>query len=80
MVYGFKCLESHDASHGEWFKEMKTIEKPSYIENREDTTHDISHLSNVPLTMHDGKVKYLVDVLHVLSITKNLVSIGQMVE
>ena len=39
-----------------------------------------AHTRNVPLTMHDDKVKYLVDVFHVLSITKNLVSIGQMVE
>ena len=30
--------------------------------------------------MHDGKTKYLVDVLHVPNITKNLVSVGQMIE
>ena len=30
--------------------------------------------------MQDGKKKYLSDVFHVLNITKNLVSIGQMVE
>ena len=30
--------------------------------------------------MQDGKVKYLADVLHVPHITKNLVSVGQMVE
>lgn len=30
--------------------------------------------------MHDGKVKYLADIHHVPSITKNLVSIGQMFE
>lgn len=32
------------------------------------------------LEMQDGKVKYLADVLHVPQITKNLVSVGQMVE
>ena len=32
------------------------------------------------MTMQDGKVKYLADVLHVPTITKNLVSVGQMVE
>ena len=30
--------------------------------------------------MHDGKMKYLADVLHVPNITKNLVSVGQMIE
>jgi len=30
--------------------------------------------------MQDGQTKYLKDVLYVLTITKNLVSIGQMVE
>ena len=30
--------------------------------------------------MHDGKVKYLTNVLHVPKITKNLVSVGQMIE
>ena len=66
--------------HGEWFKEMQTLEKPGYVETREDTTHAIVHTGNVPLTMQDGKVKYLSDVLHVPSITKNLVLVGQMVE
>ena len=28
----------------------------------------------------DGKMKYLADVLHVPNITKNLVSVGQMIE
>jgi hypothetical protein len=30
--------------------------------------------------MQDGKIKYLFDVLHVPNITKNLVSVGQMIE
>ena len=32
------------------------------------------------MTLQDGNVKYLADVLHVPNITKNLVSVGQMVE
>ena len=71
---------NHMTHCGEWFKEMKTIKKPSYVEIRDNAAHAIAHACNVPLTMHDGKVKYLVDILHVLSITKNLVSIGQMAE
>ena len=37
--------------HGEWFKEIQTLEKPSYVETGDDTTHAIVHTSNVPLTM-----------------------------
>ena len=35
---------------------------------------------NVPLSLQDDNVKYLTDVLHVPNITKNLLSIGKMVE
>ena len=55
---------------------MKIVEKPGYVETEDDTTYANVHTRNVPLSMHDGKVKYLTDVLHVLSITKNLISIG----
>ena len=37
-------------------------------------------MGRVPLVMQDGKVKHLEDVLHVPTITKNLVSVGQMVD
>ena len=78
--YVDSSASNHMGHCNEWFKEMKIVEEPCYVETREDTTHAISHIGNVPLTLHGGKVKYLADVLHVLSITKNLVSVGQMVE
>ena len=71
---------NHMTHRGEWFKEMQTIEKPIFVEIGDNTTHVIAHTGIVALTMHDGKMKYLADVLHVLSITKNLVSIGHMAE
>ena len=71
---------NHMTSHGEWFKEMQTLENPGYVETGDDTAHPIAHMGNVPLSLDDGKVKYLADVLHVPNITKNLVSVGQMVE
>ena len=71
---------NHMTSHGEWFKEMKQPAKPGYVETGDDTTHPIAHVGDVPLSMQDGKVKCLTNVLHVPEITKNLVSIGQMVE
>ena len=42
--------------------------------------HPIEHVGNVPLSMEDGKEKYMADVLHMPTITKTLVSVGQMVE
>ena len=76
MVCGFGCFESHDQSHGEWFKDMQTLQNPSYVETGDDTVHPIAHTGNVPLMLQDGNVKYLADVLHVPNITKNLVFVG----
>ena len=79
--YVDSSASNHMIGHNsEWFKEMQTLEKPGYVETGEDTTHAIVHTGNVPPTMQDGKVKYLSDILHVLSITKNLVLVRQMVE
>ena len=66
--------------HGEWFKDMQTLQNPGYVKTGDDTAHPIAHTGNVPLTLQDGNVKYLADVLHVPNITKNLVSVGKMVE
>ena len=52
---------------------MQNLEKPGYVEIGDDIAHPIKHTGNVPLTLHDGKVKYLADVLHGPSITKNLI-------
>ena len=48
--------------------------------SKDDIAHLIAHVENVPLSLQDIKVKYLADVFHVPRITKNLISIGQMVE
>ena len=50
-----------------------------YVDTGDDTMHPIQHVGDVPLTLEDGKEKYMSDVLHVPTITKNLVLIGQMV-
>ncbi len=56
---------------------MKTL---GFVEISDDSTHPITQIGKVPLSMEDGQTKYLKYVLHVLTITKKLVSIGQMVE
>jgi hypothetical protein len=49
------------------------------VEIGDDSTHAIEHIGNVPFN-NDGNNSYIKDVLHVPTITKNLVSIGQTVE
>ena len=71
---------NHMTYHQNWFSEMKEPSKPGYVEIGDDTMHPIEHVGDVPLTLEDGKEKYMFDVLHVPTITKNLVSVGQMVE
>ncbi|MCO5548010.1 hypothetical protein L7F22_001466 [Adiantum nelumboides] len=51
-----------------------------YVQTSDDTTHPIAHIDDVPLFTRNGKEKYLVDALHMPNITKNLVSVGHMVE
>ncbi|MCO5609753.1 hypothetical protein L7F22_063995 [Adiantum nelumboides] len=46
----------------------------------DNLAHPIAHVGNIPLQMQDCKMKYLADVFHVPNITKNLVSVGQMIE
>ncbi len=71
---------NHMTSHGEWFKDTKDLKTPRFVETGDDTTHPITEIGKVPLSMQDGQTKYLKDVLHVRTITKTLVSVGQMVE
>jgi hypothetical protein len=71
---------NHMTSRGEWFRDTKDLKTPSFVETGDDTTHPITQIGKVPLSMQDGQMKYLKDVLHVPTITKKLVSISQMVE
>ena len=41
--------------------------------------HPIEHVWKVPLSMHDGKMNHMDNVLHVPTITKNLTFVDQMV-
>ncbi len=73
-------ISNHMTSHGEWFRNAKDLKTPRFVEIGDDTTHPITQIGKVPLSMQDGQTKYLKDVPHVPTITKNLVFIGQMVE
>ena len=50
---------------------------PGYVEIRDDTIHPIQHVGNIPFE-NGSKQTYINNVLHVPTITKNLVSVGEM--
>ena len=79
MVCRFKCFKSHDQPL-RVVKDLQILENLGFVKTGDDTAHPIAHTGNVPLSLQNGNVKYLADVLHVPNITKNLVSVGQMVE
>jgi hypothetical protein len=60
--------------------ETKDLKTPGFVETSDDITHPIKQIGKVPLSMQDGQTKYLKNVHRVPTITKNLVSVGQMVE
>jgi hypothetical protein len=63
---------NHMTSHRKWFKDTRDLKTPRFVKIGDDTTHPITQIGKVPLSLKD--------VFHVPTITKKLVSIGQMVE
>ena len=49
--YVDSSASNHMTGHGEWFKEMQTLEKLGYVDTGDDTTNAIVHTGNVPLTI-----------------------------
>jgi hypothetical protein len=67
---------NHMTNHGEWFKDIRDLKTLRFVETTDNTTHPITQIGKVSLSMQDGQTKYLKDVLHVSIIIKNLVSVG----
>ncbi len=65
-------ISNHMISHGEWFRDIKDLKTPGFVETSDDTTHPITQIKKVPLSMQDGQTKYLKYVLHVPTITKKI--------
>ena len=75
VQFVYSGVYNHITSHGEWFSDVKNLEKLDYVKTSNDTVHPIAQVGKVPPAMKDGITKYLLDVIHVSNITKNMVSI-----
>jgi hypothetical protein len=80
VLYVDSGASNHMTSHGGWFTNTKDLKTLGFVETSDDITYLITQIGKVSLSMQDGQTKYFKDVLHVPTITKNLVSIGQMAE
>ena len=70
---------NHITSHAGWFRELPKPNRPSYVETGDDIIHPIQHVGNVPLS-EEGSHAYIKNVLHVPTITKNLVLVSYILE
>ena len=71
---------NHMSCNGKLFENMQSPNMCGYVQTGDDNKHVIEHIGNVPLQNAYGTRNCLSDVLHVPTITKNLISVGQMVE
>jgi len=47
-------VSNHMTSHGEWFRDTKDLKTLRFVEISDDTTHPITQINKVPLSMQDG--------------------------
>ena len=70
---------NHMSNHKEWFSFLEKPEKPGVVETKDNTSHPIKHIGDVPLS-HVSQKGIMRNVLYVRTITKNFVSVSQIVE
>ena len=56
------------------------MKQEEYVATGDNTLHSITHVDNVSLKLDSSEQNTLGDVLHVPTISKSLVSVGQMVD
>ena len=72
-------VSNHMINHQEWFSTLEKSEQSGVVETGDYTPHPIEHIGYVPLSHVDQK-GVMRNVLHVPKITKNLVSVRQIVD
>ena len=75
---GFPPMDENLTRAG-YLRYLREPDWPYYVETRHDTTYLIWHIDNVPFRK-EGNETYIKNVLHVPTITKSLVSLGQIAE
>ena len=65
--------------HEEGFSHLKKPEQLGVVETSDDTSHPIEHIGDVPLSHVEKKGRFR-NVLHVPTIKKNLMSVGQIID
>jgi hypothetical protein len=73
-------VSNHMTSHGEWFRKTRDLKTLGFVETGDDTTHPITQIGKVPLSIQNGQTKYLKNVLYVPTITKKLILVDQMMK
>ena len=66
---------NHMTSHKGWFSYLEKPMQPGVVVTGDDTLHPITNVGEVPLS-HVGQKGKLMNMLHVPTITKNLVLVG----
>jgi hypothetical protein len=47
-------VSNHMIIHGEWLKDTRDLKTPRFVETSDDTTHPITQIGKVSLSMQDG--------------------------
>ncbi|MCO5567224.1 hypothetical protein L7F22_020913 [Adiantum nelumboides] len=71
---------NHMTHHHDWFTSVQPFEGEGSVLTRDDSHHAIQGKGTITIQMSQGEEKDLFNVLLVLGITKNLISVGQIVE
>jgi hypothetical protein len=45
----------HMISHGEWFRNTRDLKTLKFVEIGDETTHPITQIGKLPLSMQDGQ-------------------------
>ena len=69
---------NHMTNHTEWFSSLEKLEQSRVVETGNNTQHPIKHVGDIPLN-HVSQKGVMRNVLHVLTIAKNLVFVRQIV-
>ncbi len=49
--YVYSRVSNHTTSHGKWFRDTRDLKTLGFVETCDDTTHPITQIGKVPLSM-----------------------------